>query len=1308
MRKAVSVLLAVVLACGLTPATAVADEPAEGRSALDLEPGTYVEHEAIAYVVGDAPLSGFAAFLQGGDVLDGAETLMELDTQTVEEAAAASDAAPSSESSKSALSDRSLSLLSESDEGRLVLVRDESKTAEQLIEELEADARVAFAEPNYTVGETDGDQGTATEADGAEAGAQGGFVDASMLADEESTDADDEASGDGALSDDAASGEEAQEAAAANGETAAAESEEAATESAAGESSASAGPVVFGKDADAPAGDLSSFQWAYDNDGSWSGVPADEAVDIGYGTWENAAASGTWESAASAAGLEDVVVAVIDSGVDASNPDLAPVMWNDGGNAALRALGGDEHGFSSVEGLSSTEGVSNYHGTHVAGSIAAAWDGAGVSGVAPNAQIMAVRHNNTTSSILQCMKYVTAAAEQGVNVRVANCSWGLGASASLALNAAFTEMGEAGVVSVVGSGNATTDTDLALNTVTMLRDNPYVMVVDSIDANGAVSTFSNWGDETTDVMAPGSTILSTWSATSQNYLGEADDGAVLYESFDDETRAAEGVGRAVGSEGSASESGVLREGGAPVLSFYDLTGSALGGVESEQCFDGDAAYGLPYDAEAAVASGSVLSAALSSAVDLSGLTEKPRYLSIRYKGVLDDASLTGIGSVMVGVQVRRVSDGAVTYYSFPMQGTFGFGGDMWSGFYVDLSQVPQGYEITWDSFRILLQYATAEFSAVGGVQDTSNLLDGTVLVDSIGLGSDLVPYQYQYGTSMATPAVAGAACVMTGSHAGDSAAQLAARVKGSVQQQDRYAGYCSTSGYVTVDGGDDPAPVPVSAMLSEDGSAIAVRGYFAPEGTTVSIGGAECAVIDRKSVAGERELVELTVRVPAGFAGGEQEVALSYGGRTGRMTAEFASAGSSAQSGLYEQTDLPVPDQMLGWDSWQLVGFAGSIYALPQANETNPEMSYTEMLRYDPDAARWMSVELPLDAFAAAGAGNVASMSGATYRGDLVLQVTSFDHMEGEAVYVSATYWAYSAQGTWRQIAVSLPGGGDLGFSALASDGENLYAFGGLGSYSQVVAPGSLYLDTNVILRIDVDGGTAAPAGAMASIRQNPRVAYRDGAFLVAGGQAELFQLAGVMGVERVVPLDEPYEVPGAGVTYPAGWLMSQTVDLSSQVEETGQLAYAVAAVADGFMLAGPENTAADADACTDTYTLANEPGAEPQPFELRASQRDLLIPAATAYDGMLYVLAASSSDSQRVFSATPVPTAAQPGDYVGPDDGDDSGSGSGEDVANEPTLERLASTGDPLGAAAAAVATVAVAGGAVAAAAVRRARRTR
>lgn len=142
IRRCVAMLTAFAVAFTSVPLPAAAEEPVEAASSasasVDLEPGTYVEHEAIAYVVGDAG-SGAGLFSFGGDVLSGAEDLMDVDADTAAEAL--------SDDGEDAVSARAAS----ADEGRLVLVRDESKTTEELIAALEADERVVFAEPNLTV-----------------------------------------------------------------------------------------------------------------------------------------------------------------------------------------------------------------------------------------------------------------------------------------------------------------------------------------------------------------------------------------------------------------------------------------------------------------------------------------------------------------------------------------------------------------------------------------------------------------------------------------------------------------------------------------------------------------------------------------------------------------------------------------------------------------------------------------------------------------------------------------------------------------------------------------------------------------------------------------------------------------------------------------------------------------------------------------------------------------------------------------------------------------------------------------------------
>ena len=424
--------LAALLACSLAPAVpaAWADEGAHDATQPALEPGTYVEHEAIAYVSDD----GVRVRSAGASALDGAQVLMEVDAAAAVEALG-DEAAPAT-AARSRSADGA-----DAAAGQLVLVRDESKTTEELIAELEADPRVAFAEPNYYVESAD---------DTADIP-----VDSSDLGDFAPTlDAEDPAaSGSGADAEDpAASGSGSDSDAEGSGAPVADASEPAASDADA--STGSDSDSDSEADAGASESDMTTFQWGMSNDGTMGGVAAEDAVDIGYGAWEEAAASGDWQTAAQEANasLEDVVVAVIDSGVDETNPDLDGVLWSDGEQyPQLTTLGGDEHGISLVPGTTSTSpiGSDEAHGTHVAGIIAAEWDGQGTSGVAPNVQIMSVRSEvSSASEMLACINYVLEAARADVNVRVGNCSWGMGANASRAFYVALSQLGREGVTAV--------------------------------------------------------------------------------------------------------------------------------------------------------------------------------------------------------------------------------------------------------------------------------------------------------------------------------------------------------------------------------------------------------------------------------------------------------------------------------------------------------------------------------------------------------------------------------------------------------------------------------------------------------------------------------------------------------------------------------------------------------------------------------------------------------------------------------------------------------------------------------------------
>lgn len=1243
MAKRISTFfLAVVLAVGLLPLPAMAEEAAV-QPEIRLEPGTYVEHEAIAYVVDGGARA--RAFSLGGDLIDNVQTLMEVDADAAEEAlgdevGAGGEASPAARARMLSLDDAS-----DAPAGRLVLVRDESKTTEELIAELEADGRVLFAEPNGYVESFD------EESEGF-SGIGEGASSAGL------------ATGDGAG---APEGETSNDAALSQaGETGGSSDDPSESE----DPAAGFEPATFGSDEEELAADMTEFQWGMSNDGAMGGVSADEAVDIDYDAWNNAVA---------ASGLDDVVVAVIDSGVDETNPDLAGVLWDEGEEyPELTVLGGDAHGFSTVPDTTSTSPISaeQSHGTHVAGIIAAEWNNEGTSGVAPNAKIMSVRSEvDAASDMLRCINYVTEAAKAGVNVRVANCSWGMGSNASRAFDVAFTQMGKAGVMAVFASGNSDSDMDATLNTISTLRDNPYVVVTDSIDASGELSMFSCYGQATTDVVAPGSTILSTWPTSDPQYLGEEDDAAALYESFDGETRVADGV----------LDEGSPVAGGNAVLSFRYPSGESASVVPDEKRFDGDASLELSYNAEEAISLGAGgLMAVRSNELDLSDLPEKPRYFSIRMTSECANGG-SGYPQVMVSVNTTDGSQSA----PLSVVSEFGIGGDSWTGYFVELPE-----NTDFENFGITISYLNLQISVLGG-QRQAQVADGTIYIDSIGLGSDLVPYKYSQGTSMAAPSVTGAAAVIAGMHSEDSAAQLAAYVKGAAAG-DAYEESCSTGGYATVDGAANPSPVPVEAEVAEDGATVTVRGYFVPDDVQVSIGGTSCAVVSRDSTVGglgDSALTELTVQAPEGFAGGEQWVELAGSNGNGRMLVQFETIEqedpTEPQATYYDEMNLPVPDELDDWGGWQLIGFAGDVYALPQENEMNYNAEHGFMMKYDPQLQEWSRVAVPSsEQLAAAGVRNVTSMAGTTYQGSLIVQITSNAHTEGSEFYTAGSFWRYTVEGTWEHVSVPDLEGVTLSMSALGSDGENLYVFGGKGSYGYPNEFGEEGGEVKDILRVDLESGTAEEVGEMVRERHNAQVAYRDGVFLVGGGQNTAAQEASSMGVERLRVLDEAETVlspEGEMVERPAGWLVNGAVRMSSLVTETGELAFAPAAVADGFMIVGPRCD--EGKGIADTYMVANEDGALPEAYGKLASDQRLLTPSALAYDGKLYVLASTTSDPYRVFSATAVETVARPGDYAGPrdDDGDQGG-----------TLESLASTGDPLGSLAVGAALVAAAAGGV------------
>lgn len=209
-------------------------------------------------------------------------------------------------------------------------------------------------------------------------------------------------------------------------------------------------------------------------------------------------------------GSQTVVVAVLDSGCDYNHPDLAANMWTNSGEIDGNGIDDDGNGFiDDYYGWDFSDGDADPmdatgHGTHVAGIIAAKGDNnTGISGVAWQARIMAVRFINAfgagyTDDAIQAIHY---AAAQGA--RIINCSWG-GGSPSAALR---DEMAQTNALFICAAGNQAEDADLqGFYPATFDLDN--ILAVAASDQMDRLTYFSNYGTISVDVAAPGIRIFS--------------------------------------------------------------------------------------------------------------------------------------------------------------------------------------------------------------------------------------------------------------------------------------------------------------------------------------------------------------------------------------------------------------------------------------------------------------------------------------------------------------------------------------------------------------------------------------------------------------------------------------------------------------------------------------------------------------------------------------------------------------------------------------------------------------------------------
>ncbi|MBI3551566.1 MAG: S8 family peptidase [Elusimicrobia bacterium] len=183
---------------------------------------------------------------------------------------------------------------------------------------------------------------------------------------------------------------------------------------------------------------------------------------------------------------QGIKVAIIDTGVDATHPDLSAAVAG-GFNAVDPANPGD---FADDQG----------HGTHVAGTIAAARDGQGVVGVAPKTRLYAVKvldrfGNGSFSEIIAGIEWAVKN-----KMQIANMSLGADEGSEPLLRAVKAAYG-AGLVIVAAAGNASG------GPVSFPGAYPETIAVSASDKADALAPYSSVGDAV-GFIAPGSSVLS--------------------------------------------------------------------------------------------------------------------------------------------------------------------------------------------------------------------------------------------------------------------------------------------------------------------------------------------------------------------------------------------------------------------------------------------------------------------------------------------------------------------------------------------------------------------------------------------------------------------------------------------------------------------------------------------------------------------------------------------------------------------------------------------------------------------------------
>ena len=879
---------------------------------------------------------------------------------------------------------------------------------------------------------------------------------------------------------------------------------------------------------------------------------------------------------------DPIIVAVIDTPIDPTNQDLAPVIYRFT-EEEQKALGCGEYGYNAT--WQSTDGQMEYwkdanHGVHCAGILGAAWDGHGVSGVASNVRIVSIQNhtndgNTSLINALRAFAFVKKANEYGIPIRVTSNSFGL-LQHSVALDAAVRELGEQyGVVSVFAAGNSNKDLGTITEMSGILGDNPYVIVVAATDVDEKRASFSNYGSSVVDLGAPGVDILSTVMRANSSYIADAVPTAnVRYEGFEEAS-----------SDVSIRRVSLDAENGFVPWIDGEVTRTGADAPHFMGSFAGE----IPFSME--------------------GGEDTERYVQLHFGDVESAGSPLYVGfsfytpnaatSVLL---LEKDTDGK--YQKIDGENVARCRGTNWCVTGAELGENADRKDL--DVIAVF----------------TSEIPSSDILyLDSVGVGTKRVPYTYLNGTSMATPLVAGAVALFAAKDRDLSGEELASEVKASIRAVTSMKGVTKSGGMLDLGGSYvGKAPVITEAVYEE--GLITLGGYHF--GDSVGririiqrlVGQNGITLYDSSKDKEQAGLTWSDNSIKVAFEGSDagivQVMVENPDGRSGSRTLMTKPTAAVYETVLPLDTELGDLYQMEAPGDYdatgKLVGLEDRLYYLPTMTMVERQPFIKTMRVYDIASKTWSDApELPEA---------LADVSAAISGGKLYVAGASVDYSYGEVGSYNNNakeriYCYDPATSRWRKCSV---------------DGVSIYS-------SIVNCDGTLYVVGYWSVSVyDPEAGATDMVVEMPDGYVAPSVAAMNGEIYVYDALNYSF---GVIRPETGTYTDLSDALPSI-VTFQNG----------DPEENAATRKGTLVPSKEGILLVGPSSKSSPSDqVLSDTFLLKNGEK-KFKAYPKRMSDAKVKVSVAATYRGWLYAIGSTSLDpGYTFFRATAMSVDEYPGD---------------------------------------------------------------